>query len=232
MSKLDEQFYPLSQAEEQGLIQAARSGCRQSLNRLMEAYERPIRALAARYGGHELNQAEARQAGREALWRAILSEPPGHNPPRFWSLGWGRGRVGCAIMRLSQQQEWRRRRARWRLTGLANGPSQPDPERMREASQIEAALYEMLAALPDRARQVMAAYYGLDGQRPKTYRQIGPELGYSHTQIWRWHHEALARLSHPSQSYRLRSVLGRQSLSEYLAAKRRTDRWLRRRGGR
>ena len=90
----------------------------------------------------------------------------------------------------------------------------------------------MLAALPERLQQVMVAYYGLDGERPATYRQIGPEMGYSHGSIWVWQHEALARLSHPSMSYRLRSLLGRQSLADYLKAKRRTARWLRRRAGR
>ena len=232
MSMMDETFYPLGQAEEEELIKAARSGCGPSLNRLMEAYEGPIKALAARYGGHELSQAEARQVGREALWRAILSDPSGNKPERFWSLGWGLGRVGSAILTAGTQRTWHRRLGGWRLTGLADGPSQPGPERMREASQIEATLCDMLEALPDRPRQVMVAYHGLDGQRPKTYRQIGPQLGYSHTRIWEWHHEALARLSHPSQSYHLRSLLGRQSLREYLIAKRRTDRWLRRRGGR
>ena len=230
MSMIDETFYPCGQAEEEGLIKAARAGCRPSLNRLMEAYERPIKELAGRYGGSELSQADARQVGREALWKAILSDPSRNNPERFWGQSWSE--VGCAILTAGTRREWRRRLGGWRLTGLADGRGQPGPERIQEASQVETTLYEMLEALPERPRQVMVAYYGLDGQRPKTYRQIGPELGYSHTRIWQWHHEALARLSHPSHSYHLRSLLGRQSLREYLIAKRRVARWLRRRGGR
>lgn len=231
MSIADEQISPFNQTEEARLIDAAQWGCRKSLNQLMEAYEPAIEAHIGRHGSGGLDKAEAQQVGREALWQAILDYPL-DSPERLWSLHWGMGAVGCAILSVGKWEEWRRRRASWRLTGLSDDLTWPDPAQIWDAVQIQAVLDEMLARLPERLQQVMVAYYGLDGQRPATYRQIGPQMGYSHASIWLWQHEALARLSHPSHSYRLRSLLGRQSLADYLKAKRRTHRWLRRRGGR
>lgn len=230
MSKMDDQSYPTDQTEEEGLIEAAQCGCRVSLNRLMETYEPWIEDLVSRHGSG-MDDGEAQQVGREALWQAILEYPLGSSE-RLWSLGYGMGAVGCAILGVGKWEEWRRRRAGWRLTGLSDDLGWPDPAQVWDALQIQATLDEMLAALPERLQQVMEAYYGLNGERPATYRQIGPEMGYSHARIWQWQHEALARLSHPSMSYRLRSLLGRQSLKDYLKAKRRTARWLRRRAGR
>ena len=231
MSMLDEQSYPFSLADEVRLIEAAQAGCRASLNRLMAGYEEPLQQLVSQHGRGGLSEGEAQQVGREGLWQAILAYPT-DSPVRFWTLGWGVGAVGCAILTTGQQTTWRRRRAGWRLTDLAAGPPARDPAEIWEGRQIQTALAQMLEILPERLQQVLVAYYGLDGDRPATYRQIGPRLGYSHTRIWQWQHEALARLSHPSHSYRLRSLLGRHTLAEYLTARRRVQRWLRRRGGR
>ena len=231
MSMMDEQIFPWEQIEEERLIEAAQSGCRVSLNRLMEGYEPLIEGLIGDHGSGGLEEGEAQQVGREALWQAILAYPLG-SPEGLWSVHWGMGAVYCAMLGAGKWEEWRRRQASWRLTGLADDLAWPDPAQVWEADQIQAALDEMLAGLPERLQQVMVAYCGLDGQRPATYRQIGSEMGYSHASIWLWQHEALARLSHPSYSYRLRSLLGRQSVADYLKAKRRTARWLRRRGGR
>ena len=231
MSIVDEQKIPFDQTEEERLIVAAQCGCRESLNRLMEGYEPWIAALIGRHGSGGMAEEEAQQVGREALWQVILDYPLG-SPERLWSLSYGLGAVGCAILGVGKWEEWRRRRAGWRMRGLSDDLAWPDPAQVWDAVQVQATLDEMLAALPERLQQVMVAYYGLNGDRPATYRQIGPEMGYSHTRIWQWQHEALAQLSHPSMSYRLRSLLGRQSLADYLKAKRRTERWLRRRGGR
>ena len=231
MSTIAEPIFPFTKTEETRLIDAAQGGCRVSLNRLMEAYEPLIQERITRHGSGGLTEDEAAQVGREALWQAILDYPL-DSPERLWSLSWGMGAVGCAILGEGKWQEWRRRRAGWRMAGWSDDLVGPDVAQVWEAGQIQAALDEMLAALPERLQQVMVAYYGLDGHRPATYRQIGPEMGYSHARIWQWQHEALAWLSHPSMSYRLRSLLGHHSLAEYLKAKRRTDRWLRRRGGR
>lgn len=231
MSTIAEPIFPFDPTEEDRLIDAAQCGCRVSLNRLMEAYEPLIQELITRHGRGGLAEDEAAQVGREALWQAI-EDYPLDSPERLWSLRWGMGAVGCAILGEGKWQEWRRRRAGWRMAGWSDDLVGPDVAQVWEAGQIQTTLDEMLLSLPERLQQVLVAYYGLDGRRPATFRQIGSEMGYSHGSIWLWHQEALARLSHPSYSYRLRSLLGRHSLAEYLKAKRRTDRWLRRRGGR
>jgi len=231
MTVMNDKEVLFSREEETRLIEAAQAGCQRSLNRLMAAYEEPIGALIARQGRGRLSEAEARQAGREGLWQAILSYDL-HSPDRLWSVRAGMGQVYSAIMGRAKQVEWQTRRADWHLCSWSDEGVQAELAQRAEVRAVPEALGEMLADLPERLQQVLIAYYGLDGGRPATYRQIGPQLGYSHSRIWQLHQEALARLSHPSMSYRLRRLLGRHSLADYLAAQRRVQCWLRRRGGR
>ena len=143
MSTSDKKIYPLTQTEEKRLIEAAQVGCRWSLNRLMAAYEPSIQELVVRHGCGGLDKAEAQQVGREALWQAVL-EYPLDSPERLWSLRWARGAVGCGILGVGQQEQWRRRRARGRLTGLTEGLVWPDPAQIWDAAEIQRALDEML----------------------------------------------------------------------------------------
>jgi RNA polymerase sigma factor (sigma-70 family) len=231
MSFKKEKDAPFSREEEGELIEEAQAGCQRSLNRLLAAYERPIGELIARHGRGRLSEGEAQQAGREGLWEAILSYDV-QSPDRFWSVREGMGQVFCAIMGRAKQVEWQERRASWHLRSWSDEGVQAELAQREQVTAVQEALWEMMAALPERLQQVLVAYYGLAGGRPATYRQIGPQMGYSHSRIWQLHQEALARLSHPSLSYPLRQLLGRHTLADYLAAQRRVQRWLRRRGGR
>jgi RNA polymerase sigma factor (sigma-70 family) len=231
MNFVKEKEYPFSREEEARLIERAQAGCQRSLNRLMAAYEGLIGELIARHGRGGLSEGEARQAGREGLWEAILSYDV-QSPDRFWSVREGMGQVFCAIMGRAKQVEWQERRAGWHLRSWRDEEVQAELGERARVTAVQEALGEMMASLPERLQQVLVCYYGFDGQRPATYRQIGEEWGYSHSRIWQLHQEALARLSHPSLSYQLRQLLGRHRLTDYLAAQRRVQRWLRRRGGR
>lgn len=231
MTLLKEADYPFSQVEERGLLEAAQGGCRRSLNRLMAAYEDQIGVLITQHGRGLLSEEEARQAGREGLWEAILSYDA-HSPERLWSLRGALGQVYGAIWGRAKRVEWQARRAGWRERPWSDEAVEREWAQREEVRAVQAALWEMMASLPERLQQVLGAYYGWDGERPATYRQIGQQLGYSHSRIWQWHQEALARLSHPSHSYQLRQLLGRHTLADYLAAQRRVQRWLWRRSGR
>jgi hypothetical protein len=74
--------------------------------------------------------------------------------------------------------------------------------------------------------------YGLDGNPPAFYRQIGTTLGLSGERARQLHTEALVWLRHPAHSYVLRSLLGRHTLADYQASDELAQRWLRWRGGR
>lgn len=231
MTLVNETDYPFSQVEERELLEGAQGGCRRSLNRLMSAYEAQIGDLIARHGRGVLSEEEARQAGREGLWEAILSYDT-HSPARLWSVREGRGQVFSAIMRRAKQVEWQERRAGGHLCSWSEEEVQAELTQRTRVSAVQEALWAMMAGLPERLQQVLVAYYGWEGSRPATYSQIGSQLGYSHSRIWQLHQEALARLSHPSHSYHLRQLLGRHTLADYLAAQRRVQRWLWRRSGR
>jgi hypothetical protein len=58
-------------------FRAAQAGCRESLNRLMAEHEGLVHAVVRRQVLGDLLFAEALQAGRIGLWRAILGYDPG-----------------------------------------------------------------------------------------------------------------------------------------------------------
>jgi len=107
-----------------------------------------------------------------------------------------------------------------------------DPAVVQEAVSIAQALHDLVRRLPQRLRHVIVARYGVNGEPPITYRQIGVTLGLSGERARQLHTEALVWLRHPAHSYGLRSLLRRHTLADYQAADQLAQRWLRRRGGR
>jgi RNA polymerase sigma factor (sigma-70 family) len=170
---------------------------------------------------------EALQAGRVGLWRAIL----GFDPSRglaFSTYAWP------CIMR----QVWRAVKAHTRflmLPAADDGPAlleAPDPAVVWEATAVRQMLHDLVRRLPRRLREVVVTRYGLDGNPPAFYRQIGTTLGLSGERARQLHTEALVWLRHPAHSYVLRSLLGRHTLADYQASDELAQRWLRWRGGR
>jgi RNA polymerase sigma factor (sigma-70 family) len=172
----------------------------------------------------ELPFEEALQAGRIGLWRAIL----GFDPSRgfaFSTYAWP----------TIKHQIWRAVKAYGRFDpGQAPSPrlEAPDPAVVWEGRAVREALQAMVQRLPPRLAYVIVARYGLNGHRPFFYRQIGAALGLTKQRAHQLHTEALIRLRHPAHSYRLRSLLGRHTLSDYEKADEEARRWLRQRGGR
>jgi hypothetical protein len=79
---------------------------------------------------------------------------------------------------------------------------------------------------------IVVARYGLDGEQPCFYHEIGERLAVSGERVRQLHTEALVWLRHPAHSYQLRSLLNRHHVNDYLWAEQETQRWLRKRGGR
>jgi RNA polymerase sigma factor (sigma-70 family) len=209
------------------LFQQAQAGCRVSLNALMARHDGLIQAVVRRQVLSDLPFAEALQAGRIGLWRAIQGYDPQHGAA-FSTYAWP-----CIVRHI-----WRAVKVHSRfhsplvtsdgLSSLAGS----DPALVWEAAAVGQALDRLVQRLPDRLRWIVVARYGLDGTPPATYRQIGVALSLSGERARQLHTEALVWLRHPAHSQTLRSLLERHTLADYEVADALAHGWLRKRGGR
>jgi RNA polymerase sigma factor (sigma-70 family) len=197
------------------LFRQAQAGCRDSLAQLMAAHEGLVHAVVRRQALGCLPFAEAVQAGRIGLWRAIL----GFDPQRgtaFSTYAW------TSIM----HHVWREVKLAERTHGQAANylsfgqvPAAAlgvvDPIQAWEATAIQSTLQELAARLPWRLRIVVLACYGLNGTSPAIYPQISATLGLSAERARQLHSEALIWLRQPAHSQRLRLLLGRHTLADY-----------------
>jgi RNA polymerase sigma factor (sigma-70 family) len=215
---------PVSEAT---LFQQAQAGCPECLNLLMARHENLVHAVVRQQVLGDLPFAEALQAGRIGLWRAIL----GYDHQRgisFSTYAWP------GIMR----HIWKAVKAyvRFHALPVADNELTPlgvsDPAKIWEGSAVQQELHNLVQRLPERLRQVIIARYGLDGPSPSFYRQIGTDLGLSGERARQLHTEALVWLRHPAHSQTLRSLLQRHSLADYQATDALAQSWLRWRGGR
>ena len=217
----------LGDMPEATLFAQAQAGCTTSLDVLMARHDGLVQAVVRRYGTRHLPFAQAVQAGRLGLWRAIL----GYNSQRgvaFSTYAW------TSIMRRMWQAVKRDAR-------VEPGPDlvcedgldqTAAPTMIWETDLVHVALHKLVASLSPRLRYVVVARYGLDGREPATYVEIGACLGLTSERARQLHTEALVVLRHPAYSYTLRSLLERHSLSDYAYADELAQRWLRRRAGR
>ena len=214
------------------LFRQAQAGCRDSLARLMAAHEGLVHAVVRKQVLGYLPFAEALQAGRIGLWRAIL----GFDHQRgtaFSTYAW------TSIM----HQVWREVKVAERAHSQAmehlalsevcsSAPGTTGPAQAWEASAVRAAFWDLVARLPERLRFVVLARYGLTGQSRVFYPRIGAKLSVSAERARQLHTEALVWLRQPAHSQQLRSLPGRHTLADYEAVEAETQRWLRWRGGR
>jgi RNA polymerase sigma factor (sigma-70 family) len=222
----------LGQPTEVVLFHQAQTGGRESLNALMERHDRLVHAVVRRQVLGDLPYAEALQAGRIGLWRAILRFEPGRGHA-FSTYAWPSivHHVWRAVKEYTracraEQCELDVERSAWQSLTCA------DPATITDARSIHRALYALVTRLSERLRYVIVARYGLAGQRRCFYQEIGAQLAISHERARQLHTEALVWLRHPAHSYQLRSLLGRHRLSDYEWTEREAQRWLCKRGGR
>jgi RNA polymerase sigma factor (sigma-70 family) len=215
------------------LFDQAQAGCRESLNRLAETHDGLVHAVVRRQVLGDLPYTEALQAGREGLWRAILRFDPTRGYafstyawPSILHHVWRAVKLHTRALDEEQAERESAGYAEWRFTACA------DPATLVVAESVARALQALVVQLPQRLQRVLVARYGLDGRRPRFYREIGAQLGLSGERARQLHTEALVWLRHPARSSRLRSLLGRHRLSDYQWAEAEAQRWLRKRGGR
>ena len=217
----------LSLSTETPLFEQAQAGCHLTLNDLMHRHDGLVQAVVRQQFLGSLPFGEALQAGRVGLWRAILGYDP-HRGLAFSTYAWP------AIM----HHVWRavkghaRQESRPTVGWLPADTLAADPATLAEAMALQQTLDRLVHRLPQRLQQVVVAYYGLDGNPPASYRQLGVRLGLSHERIRQLHCEALVWLRHPAHSQALRTLLQRHTLADYEAANALAQRWLRKRAGR
>jgi RNA polymerase sigma factor (sigma-70 family) len=213
-------------------IRQAQAGCRDSLARLMAAHEGLVHAVVRKQVLGDLPFAEALQAGRIGLWRAIL----GYDPQRgtaFATYAWT-----CIMHHVWREVKLAERAHSRAMEHLPLGevcssaPGMADPAQAWEASAVRSACWDMVARLQERLRIVILARYELTGQPRVLYAQIGAALNVSGERARQLHTEALIWLRQPAHSQQLRSLLGRHTLADYEAVEAETQEWLRWRGGR
>ncbi len=216
-------------AAEVVLFRQAQTGGRESLNTLREEHDGLVHAVVRRQVLGDLPYAEAIQAGRTGLWRAILRFDPGRGYvfstyawPSIVHHVWRAVKVHTRAFRsepVEAYSDWQR------IAGI-------DPAALAVAWSVHDTLHELVTRLSERLQRVIVARYGLDGQGSRFYREIGRHLGVSGERARQLHSEALVWLRHPAHSQHLRSLLAYHSLADYQWAEAEAQRWLRRRGGR
>ena len=214
------------------LFRQAQAGCRDSLARLMATHEGLVHAVVRQQVLGNLPFAEALQAGRIGLWRAILHFDP-QRGTAFSTYAWTS--IMHHVWREVKLAERAHSQAREHLpldeaSSSASGTT--DPAQAWEASVIRSAFWDLVSRLPERLRIVVLARYELTGQPPVFYSQIGAALGVSGERARQLHTEALIWLRQPAPSQQLRSLVGRHRLTDYEAVEAQTQRWLQWRGGR
>jgi RNA polymerase sigma factor (sigma-70 family) len=208
------------------LFKQAQAGCQTCLDRLMTCHERLVPFVVRRQTLGELSFSAAIQAGRIGLWRAIMR----YDPQRGYAFS---TYAYPAIARHVWQAVKRSERVQRSPAVMAAVQmiERTDPEVIWETTLVYASLYHLVGRLPERLQRIIIARYGLAGNSPHSYREIGVTLGLTGERVRQLHTEALVWLRHPAHSQHLRAHLGRHTLEDYAAADAQAQRWLRWRGG-
>jgi len=201
------------------LFRQAQTGDVVSLARLMDQHDGLVHHILRRQWCGSLSYTAVLQEGRIGLWRAILGFDParGVSFSTYASLAIAR-HIWRAVARQQAQDDAQAARQE-QVGACAPFPAPlPDPWPRLVAQEVQKALQAQVAALPARQRQVIQAYYGLDGQDSRTLTQVGRELGCSRQAVTYHYRRALVRLRHPAFSASLRALLERNRRQDYLQA--------------
>jgi RNA polymerase sigma factor (sigma-70 family) len=183
-------------------------------------HERLVHWVVHRQWLGDLPYAEAVQAGRIDLWRALQR----YDPRRGYAFStYAVPAIQRALWRAVAQAELRPQE---RLTPHPPHVT-PDLDEVVEGNRIAEALTGLVAHLPHRLYVVIVARYGLCGEVPHTFAAIGRMLGVTRQRAHQLHVEALLWLAHPTHSLTLRRLLDHNTVADYQAYLRRQRHWLR-----
>lgn len=194
------------------------------LSHAVAHHERLVRWVVHRQYLGPLPQADALQAGRIGLWRALQ----GYDPARGYTFS------TYAVPAITRHV-WRAvAQATPRLPeAVTPHPPQPAPEldAWVQGYWIQQALDALLTRLPEPYHTVILARYGLNGEPPQTFAAIGHSLHLTRQRVHQLHTEALLWLAHPARSLRLRQCLECNTVADYRRYLARQRAWQRFRRG-
>lgn len=203
------------------LFTLAQIGCPASLETLIRRHRGLVHAAVHRQWLGNLSYTEAVQAGFLGLWRAILCYDPSRGTA-FSTYAWP------AITRSVHREVARGRAPAEPVTqAYLNAPNRGEPETSLHQAEVHASLHGLVARMPPKLREVVVAYWGLDGEPPRSLRQLSRAFGISHEGVRQRLLAALVWLRHPAHSFNLRQLLDRNSVDAYRRAHHLAQTWRR-----
>jgi RNA polymerase sigma factor (sigma-70 family) len=198
---------------ETALFAQAQAGDAQSVAVLMARHANLVHTVVRRQWSGGWAYADIVQEGRIGLWHALLK----YDPTRGVAFSTYAGVAIAHQVWAAVRQEARRETAE----------GQPDPAGMTEDvhthvvwRQVCRTLRQMVAALPEKERWLVARYYGLDGRGGTTQAVLGAQLGCTRQAIGYHLRKATLRLRHPAWSALLRAWLAYNQRQDYWTALR------------
>lgn len=178
----------------------------------MKQHDGLVYAFVRRQGGGDIPYEEALQAGRIGLWRAILNYDPGRGTA-FSTYAWVAiyRHVHRRVKELSPDTHVE-------VLDVPAAQGMPDPAEELERKVTIRTLHNMVNQLPEPLGRVIIGRYGLGKQSPLTLKELGAELNVSYERVRQLEQEALAWLRHPTHSWPLRQLLGKNTPADYRRA--------------
>jgi len=200
----------------------AQAGCRDCVKRLLQQHAGLVPLIVHRQWPGQADYADLIQEGWIGLWLAILHFDAGRGFTFSTFAGRAiRNRVWNAVRQAGRAEGWLEpQRAGDSLTAILASWQQ---------EQLQQALHEELACLPEGLRQVIELAFGLDDRPPLSLAAIGRQLGVTRERVRQMRNEALGLLRLPAFSMRLRSLYEQDSRAVYRQVRRLNDAGRRRR---
>lgn len=214
-------YYTTDRADVVDLVRQAQAGDAVSLAELMRQHDGLVHHIMRRQSGGRLSYGEVLHAGRIGLWRAILRFDLARGTAFSTYAGVAIAHQVWEAVRQSAAEEreeaepcglWCERR------GASDWPG--DPLAGLVAQGVRTELGALVARLPAKQREVVRAYYGLDGHQAQTLPELAAQLGCSKQAVHYHLRRALLRLRHPAFSADLRQLLDLNRRGDYLRALR------------
>jgi len=204
------------------LFRRAQAGDEESLEELMRQHDGLVHHIIRRQWGGSLSYAQVLQEGRIGLWRAILGFDPERRTAFSTYAGVAIARRVWGAVKRDRKAQGRAKTGRQGQGGACERPMVVDfdPLAGLVEQEIEGALHALVAHLPVKRRQIVRAYYGLDGYTPHTLVELGKEWGCTKQAVHYHLRRALHRLRHPAFSAPLRTLLDLNRRQDYLQALR------------
>jgi RNA polymerase sigma factor (sigma-70 family) len=196
----------------------AQAGDERSLEDLMRQHDGLVHHIIRRQWGGSLSYAQVLQEGRIGLWRAILRFDAERGTAFSTYAGVAIARRVWDAVRQDRKAQGQAEAAR-QVLGNGSGPLPSlslDPLEGLVEQDIKGALGTLVARLPVKQRQIVRAYYGLDGYSPHTLVQLGEHWGCTKQAVQYHLRRALHRLRHPAFSAPLRALLDLNRRQDYL----------------